>query len=105
MFTSSVSVYRATARAGLRFVADARNRPSWDTSVDSEELTSPEPIGVGSTVRTKFRSMGRDYEYTWKIVEHQAPSRQVIERTSGPFPRRSSTSSARLLTVLKSTSR
>jgi hypothetical protein len=34
------------------FVEDARNRPRWDDSVDSEELTSPEPIGVGTTVRT-----------------------------------------------------
>jgi hypothetical protein len=68
------------------YVGDARNRPSWDESVDSEELTSPEPIGVGSTVRTRFRSMGKDYEYTWKIVEHEAPSRQTVDSTSGPFP-------------------
>jgi Polyketide cyclase / dehydrase and lipid transport len=49
------------------FVADARNRPSWDESVDSEELISPEPIGVGSTVRTRLRSMGRAYVLTWEI--------------------------------------
>ena len=67
------------------FVADARNRPRWDESVDSEELTSPEPIGVGSTVRTRMRSMGRDYVLTWEIVEHEPPSRQTIESTSGPF--------------------
>jgi carbon monoxide dehydrogenase subunit G len=67
------------------FVADARNRPAWDESVDSEELTSPEPIGVGSTVRTELRSMGRDYVLTWKIVEHEPPSRQTTESTSGPF--------------------
>jgi uncharacterized membrane protein len=68
------------------FVADARNRPRWDESVDSEELTSPEPIGVGSTVRTRFRSMGRPYEYTWEIVEHEPPSRMRVESTTGPFP-------------------
>lgn len=68
------------------FVADARNRPLWDESVDSEELTSPEPIGVGTTVRTRLTSMGRQYEYTWEIVEHEPPSRQTIESTSGPFP-------------------
>jgi carbon monoxide dehydrogenase subunit G len=66
------------------FVADARNRPAWDESVDSEEPTSPEPIGVGSTVHTELRSMGRDYVLTWKIVEHEPPSRQTIESTSGP---------------------
>jgi hypothetical protein len=68
------------------FVADARNRPRWDESVDSEELTSPEPIGVGSTVRTRFRSMGRPYEYTWEIVEHDPPRHMRVESTSGPFP-------------------
>ena len=67
------------------FVSDARNRPSWDDSVDSEELTSAEPIGVGSTVRTRMRSMGRDYEIDWEIVEHEPPTRQRIESTSGPF--------------------
>jgi len=67
------------------FVSDARNRPSWDGSVDSEELTSPEPIRVGSTVRTRMRSMGRDYEIDWEIVEHEPPTRQRIESTSGPF--------------------
>jgi len=67
------------------FVSDARNRPSWDDSVDSEELTSPEPIRVGSTVRTRMRSMGRDYEIDWEIVDHEPPTRQRIESTSGPF--------------------
>lgn len=67
------------------FVSDARNRPSWDDSVGSEELTSPEPIGVGSTVRTRMRSMGRDLEIDWEIVEHEPPIHQRIESSSGPF--------------------
>jgi carbon monoxide dehydrogenase subunit G len=68
------------------FVADARNRPLWDESVDGEELTSPEPIGVGSAVRTRLRSMGREYVLEWEIVDHDPPRRQTIESTSGPFP-------------------
>jgi carbon monoxide dehydrogenase subunit G len=68
------------------FVDDARNRPRWDESVDSEELTSPEPIGVGTTVRTRMRSMGREYEYNWEIVEHDPPNRMTVESTSGSFP-------------------
>jgi uncharacterized protein YndB with AHSA1/START domain len=86
VFTRSVSVQIARPPDEVfAFVADARNRPLWDESVDSEELTSPEPIGVGSTVRTGLRSMGRDYVLTWEIVEHEPPSRQTIESTSGPF--------------------
>jgi carbon monoxide dehydrogenase subunit G len=87
MFTRSVAVrISCPPDEVFAFVADARNRPRWDDSVESEELTSPEPIGVGTTVRTKLRSMGRDYEYTWEVVEHRAPDRMTIASTSGPFP-------------------
>jgi carbon monoxide dehydrogenase subunit G len=86
VFTRSVAVVIACPPDEVfAFVSDARNRPSWDDSVESEELTSPEPIGVGSTVRTRMRSMGRDYELDWEIVEHEPPSHQRIESTSGPF--------------------
>jgi carbon monoxide dehydrogenase subunit G len=83
--TASVVIARPPDEV-FAFVSDARNRPSWDDGVASEELTSPEPIGVGSTVRTRMRSMGRDYEIDWEVVEHQPPTRQRIESTSGPFP-------------------
>ena len=87
MFTKRVSVLVSRPLDEVfEFIADARNRPRWDDSVDREELTSPEPIGVGTTVRTSLRSMGREYVYTWEVVEHQPPSRMTIESTSGPFP-------------------
>ena len=87
MFTRRVSVAIARPRDEVfAFIEDARNRPQWDDSVDSEELTSHEPIGVGTTIRTKLRSMGRDLQYDWRIVEHRPPSRVVIESTAGPFP-------------------
>ncbi len=87
MFSRSVTVVIDRPQDKVfAFVADARNRPGWDPSVDSEELTSPEPIGVGTTVRTRFRSMGRGIEYAWAVIEHQPPVRMVIESTAGPFP-------------------
>ena len=87
MFTKTAAVHISRPPDEVfAFVADARNRPLWDESVDSEELTSAEPIGVGSTVRTRLHSMGREYVLTWEIVEHEPPSRQTIESTSGPFP-------------------
>jgi hypothetical protein len=86
VFVRSVAVVISRPRDEVfAFVADARNRPRWDDSVESEELTSPEPIGVGTTVRTRLRSMGRDYEYTWTVVEHQPPDHMTIESTSGPM--------------------
>ena len=87
MFTSRVeTVISRPLDEVFAFVGDVRNRPRWDDSVDSEELTSPEPIGVGSTVRTKLRSMGKDYEYNWEIAEHEPPNRMTVESSSGPFP-------------------
>ena len=87
MFTRRVSVLVARPLDEVfAFIEDARNRPRWDDSVESEELTSPEPIGVGTTVRTTLHSMGREYVYTWEVVEHQPHSRMTIESTSGPFP-------------------
>jgi carbon monoxide dehydrogenase subunit G len=87
MFSSKVSVLISRPVGEVfAFVEDARNRPLWDDSVISEELTSPEPIGVETTVRTRLRSMGREYEYTWEVTEHVAPNRMTIESTSGPFP-------------------
>ena len=83
--TATVQISRPPEEV-FAFIADARNRPLWDESVGTEELTSPEPIGVGSTVRTGLRSMGRDYVLTWEVTEHEPPSRQTIESTSGPFP-------------------
>ena len=87
MFTRTVSLLIARPLDDVfAFIEDARNRPRWDDGVESEELTSPEPIGVGTTVRTRLRSMGRDYQYTWEVVEHEPPRRMTIESTSGPFP-------------------
>ena len=85
MFVRSVAVVISRPRDEVfAFVSDARNRPRWDDSVASEELTSPEPISLGTTVRTRLRSMGRDYEINCKVVEHQPPDRMTIESTSGP---------------------
>ena len=87
MFASTVeTVIRKPITEVFPFVADARNRPQWDDTVITEELTSPDPIGAGSTVRTRLRSMGREYTYTWVVTEHSAPSRMTIQSVTGPLP-------------------
>ena len=86
MFTRTVEILVSRPPPEVfAFIEDARNRPRWDDSVVSEELTSPEPIGVGTTVRTRLNSMGREYLYTWEVTEHEPPRRMTIESTSGPF--------------------
>lgn len=82
--TEVVSIDRPIAEV-FDFVADARNRPQWDSSVISEELTSPEPIGVGSTVHTRMKVFGRVVEFDWRMDRFEQPTDMTITSTSGPM--------------------
>lgn len=83
--TATIRVRRPITEV-FAFVEDARNRPQWDDTVISEEITSPGPITVGTTVRTRLKSMGREYTYTWVVTDHQVPNRMTIESVTGPLP-------------------
>jgi len=87
MFTVTETIGIARDRAAVfAYLADGRNRPEWDTSVISEELTSPPPIGRGSTLHTRMRVMGREVDFDWRVVEFDAPSRIALESTAGMLP-------------------
>jgi len=87
MFTATAHIrVRRPITDVFGFVEDARNRPQWDDTVISEEITSALPITVGTTVRTRLRSMGRDYTYTWVVLDHQEPVRMTIGSVTGPLP-------------------
>ena len=68
------------------FLSDPRNRPWWQHPAEETALTSPEPVGVGTTFRTTMRVQDNRYHYTWEVIEHQSPNRQVIRSTSGQIP-------------------
>ncbi len=68
------------------FLSDPRNRPRWQYPAEEAALTSPEPVGVGTTFRTTMRVQDTRYHYTWEVIEHQPPNRQVIRSTSGQIP-------------------
>lgn len=80
--TESVSIDRPIGEV-FAYVADARNRPEWDSSVISEELTSPEPIGVGSTIHTRMKVVGRIVEFDWRIERFESPSGMTVTSTAG----------------------
>jgi len=86
-FTANASiVVRRPIAEVFEFVADARNRPSWDDSVVTEELTSAEPIRQGTTVHTRLRSMGREYAYDWVVTSFEPPVGMTVTSTAGPLP-------------------
>jgi uncharacterized protein YndB with AHSA1/START domain len=68
------------------FLGDPRNRPRWEVPIEKSELTSPEPVGVGTTARTTQRIQDTRFFYDWEVLEHQPPARQVVRSTAGPVP-------------------
>ena len=87
MFTKTVAgvIARPTDEI-FAFLSDPRNRRLWLYPAEEAALTSPEPVGVGTTFRTTMRVQDTRYHYTWEVIDHQPPNRQVIRSTSGQIP-------------------
>lgn len=83
--TEAVSIARS-AEDVFDYLTDVRNRPQWDTMVISEEFTSPEPVGVGSTIHSRLRAMGREIDFEWQVTQFDPPTRMAIVSTAGPLP-------------------
>ncbi len=80
--TETVSIARS-AQDAFDFFTDVSNRPKWDSTVISEELTSPAPVAVGSTIHTRMRAMGREVEFDWRVTQFDEPSRMAVASTAG----------------------
>lgn len=70
-----------------RFVAEnfERNYPRWSPEVKELRITSPGPLGVGSTARQVRVDQGRRTESTFRITQMQPPSRLTFEGGSPEF--------------------
>lgn len=83
--TESVTIDRPVDEV-FDFLTDGGNRPKWDASVVSEELTSAGPLGVGSTLHTRQRAMGQEVDFTWRVTRFERPAGMTVVSTSGPLP-------------------
>ena len=87
MFTSTEEALIArSAEDVFDFLTDGANRPLWDTQVISEELTSPGPVGVGSTIHTRMRTIGGETDFEWRVTHFARPTRLAIVSTTGILP-------------------
>lgn len=83
--TETVSIARPLQEV-FDFLTDGRNRPQWDTTVISEELTSVGPVGVGSTIHTRMRAVGREVDFDWRVTRFDPPARMGVVSTEGLMP-------------------
>jgi uncharacterized protein YndB with AHSA1/START domain len=87
MYQSKVTVSIARPRGDVfAYVADMRNRVEWHEDVMYAELLTSEPVRVGTVVCTRLRALGREYEYEWRVTEHEPPRRVVMESVAGRHP-------------------
>ncbi|MFJ6677950.1 SRPBCC family protein [Microbacterium sp. NPDC091382] len=78
--TESVTIDRPVAEV---FDFFTQGRARWDESVISEEVTSPPPVGVGSTLHTRMRAMGREVDFDWRVTAYDPGARMAVTSTSG----------------------
>lgn len=65
------------------YMARFSNARFWDPTVVDASLTSPEPVGQGSTFSLSIHSMGRTSEWRYKVIEFTPSSKVVLRAKRG----------------------
>jgi carbon monoxide dehydrogenase subunit G len=68
------------------FVSDPANDARWRKGSRCAEWTSPGPVGVGSTMRSVDRVMGREIEGTSEITAWDPPRMYAFRSLGSSFP-------------------
>jgi uncharacterized membrane protein len=68
------------------FATDPENDPLWQSTSLETEMTSGEPVGVGTTFRNTSKFLGRRIETAYEVTEMEPPRRQCVKIVSGPIP-------------------
>ena len=69
----------------FEFTDNVENAQQWQSELSESVYTSEPPVQVGTTVRQARQYLGRRFESTWEITEHE-PNRKVrFKATSGPI--------------------
>ena len=66
----------ATPERTFEFVADLANLPRWQTGIVSAELTSPLPVGIGSTAHVVRELMGQRIAVDLRVTAYE-PGRRL----------------------------
>jgi uncharacterized protein YndB with AHSA1/START domain len=66
----------ATPERTFEFVSDLANLPRWQTGIVSAELTSPLPVGIGSTAHVVRELMGQRIAVDLRVTAYE-PGRRL----------------------------
>jgi uncharacterized protein YndB with AHSA1/START domain len=68
------------------YATDPDRAPEWYANIESAELETARPVGVGSRMRFVARFLGRRLAYTYRVEECVPNERLVMRTDEGPFP-------------------
>lgn len=68
------------------YIADPANDAAWQGSSEGSEWTSEGPAGVGSTLRSVNKFMGRKIEGISEVTAWDPPNRYAQKTVGGPVP-------------------
>jgi carbon monoxide dehydrogenase subunit G len=87
MFTFEKSIFiNRPPQEVWDFMSDPANDTEWRDSAVSSEWASEGPPGVGSTLSSVDKLLGRKMESTSEITAWDPPNRYGQKADSGPFP-------------------
>ena len=58
--------------------------PNWQPAIREAAITSPGPLGQGSTIRLVVDAAGQPTEARGRVVDYGPPERIALEATAGP---------------------
>lgn len=67
-------------------ISNFEHNARWSSATIEDKITSPGPIGVGSTARLASKFLGRRFENDAEITEFEPNERVAMRSTSGPVP-------------------
>jgi uncharacterized membrane protein len=68
------------------YVSDFRNTAQWQSGVVDVRQTSEGPVGKGTQLIFVRTFLGRKLEGASEVVEHEPPTKNTLQSTSGPLP-------------------
>jgi len=83
-FTATIFINRPPQEV-FDFVTDPANSAKWQSGTESAEWSSEGPVGVGSTIHSVGRLLGRELDLNIEITQWNPPDSYSTKAKSGPL--------------------
>lgn len=84
LFNQSVTINRPVADV-FAFLVDVENEPKWQKDLTEAKVTSPGPIGIGSTGEDLRTSGRRQIVTKWEVTQFE-PNTMLAFKVTKPVP-------------------